>query len=323
MPPEQSISDMVRSYLADAQDMSPNVAEGVSKQVEEWGLPVHLYGIDRFTYDKLEFVGEKPTWEKYSTGNYLLTSTAKFSGDIQPAMFDADATVTLKDRDGNNKTYKVLAVVEVPRPTTPMHGHGVDIDMLLPSDSYQAYFLQDSLIYLHLKADEVAIPALEKTIAAYCESRTVDYISRATYMTEFEGIQGTYLLVGGALGGILGLVGILNFVNSMLTAIFIRRTELAMLQSVGMTTSQLRKMLVGEGLWYIALTAAITLSLGNLLSAFITNAIAGQTWFFSYHFTMTPMLIVLPLLLIPAVLIPLVTYRSVSRQSVVERLREI
>lgn len=323
MPPKQSITDAVRTYLTDAEDMSAMVADGVSKQVEEWGLPIHLYGVDRFTYDKLEFTDQKPTWEEFSTGDYVLVSAAKFSGDVQPALFDVDAAVTLTDRDGNSKAYTVLALAEVPFPSTPKHGHGVNLDMILPTDSYQAHFLQDSLIYLHLKADEAAIPALEQTITDYCESRTVSYISRATYMAQFEGLQRTYLMVGGALGGILGLVGILNFINSIVTAILTRRTELAMLQSVGMTAKQLRKMLMGEGLWYIALTAAVTLTLGSLLSAFITNAIAGQMWFFSFHFTIAPMLIVLPLLLIPAVLIPAISGRSVSRQSVVERLREI
>lgn len=178
-------------------------------------------------------------------------------------------------------------------------------------------------MYLHLKADEGAIPSLEKSIAAYCESRTVDYSSRASYMAEFQQLQTTYLLVGGVLSGILGLVGILNFTNTSITSIFTRRQELAMLQSVGMTTKQLRRMLLCEGLCYLGLTALITLTLGNVLSGLLVRGIAGQMWMFSYQFSMLPMLIVLPLLLIPALLIPLLAYRSLRKKSVVERLREV
>lgn len=320
-PKQKKLTEAVERFMSSTPDL-PAWAQGVAKQTDEEGLPAHIYGVDRFTYDKLKFWGEKPTWEEFSTGEYILTSPLgkeeKFT-----QVFEPGETVNIKDRDGKDREYTALATVEVPYPSSPLHGHFSDISLVLPIDTYLESYMQENLMYLHLKADPESIPELEKTIADYCESRTVDYNSRSTYMAEFEGLQRTYLLVGGVLSGILGLVGILNFVNSIVTAILTRKTELAMLQSVGMTTKQLRKMLISEGMWYIALTAAVTLTLGNLLSVFITKVIAGQTWFFSFRFTMLPMAIVLPLLIIPAVVIPLVSYRSVSRQSVVERLREI
>ena len=39
--------------------------------------------------------------------------------------------------------------------------------------------------------------------------------------------------------GIIGLVGVLNFINAVLTGILARKRELAMLQSVGMTGKQM------------------------------------------------------------------------------------
>ena len=40
---------------------------------------------------------------------------------------------------------------------------------------------------------------------------------------------------GGALSFIVGLVGVLNFFNAILTGILARKRELAVLQSIGMT----------------------------------------------------------------------------------------
>ena len=40
----------------------------------------------------------------------------------------------------------------------------------------------------------------------------------------------------------------------MLTAIFSRQKEFAMLQSIGMTRRQLRNMLIDEGLYYAGIT---------------------------------------------------------------------
>ena len=45
-------------------------------------------------------------------------------------------------------------------------------------------------------------------------------------------------------------------------------------------------------------------------------------WFFTYHLTVTPVLILLPIFLLLGGLVPLAVYRSVARVSVVERLRE-
>ncbi len=51
----------------------------------------------------------------------------------------------------------------------------------------------------------------------------------------------------------LALIGILNFINSMMTSILSRYKELAMLQSVGMTGRQVKQMLMIEGIGYSAL----------------------------------------------------------------------
>ena len=59
-----------------------------------------------------------------------------------------------------------------------------------------------------------------------------------------------FLLLGTVLSFIVGLVGIINFVNAVITGIVSRKRELAMLQAVGMTGQQLRAMLVWEGLFY-------------------------------------------------------------------------
>ena len=124
------------------------------------------------------------------------------------------------------------------------------------------------------------------------------------------------------MSAILALIGILNFINAVITSIQTRRREFAVLQSVGMTGKQLRLMLIGEGICYIGGTALFTLTLGSLLGYGLVYAIANQMWFFTYHFVIAPVLLVLPVLFILAVLIPSACYRQMNKQSVVERLRE-
>ena len=62
----------------------------------------------------------------------------------------------------------------------------------------------------------------------------------------------------------------------------------------------------------------LALVLGPLSAPTLENLF----WFFTYHLTVTPVLILLPIFLLLGGLVPLAVYRSVARVSVVERLRE-
>ena len=70
-----------------------------------------------------------------------------------------------------------------------------------------------------------------------------------------------------------------------------------MLQSIGMTTKQLRRMLMTEGLYYTAAAGFLSLALGGILSLVIADGLLSNLWFFTYTFTLLPLLLVIPLLL--------------------------
>ena len=179
------------------------------------------------------------------------------------------------------------------------------------------------MTYLFNTTDE-AEAGMESFLAEYTESvqPLYDYESRATYVAEFEGFRGMFMTMGGALSFIIGLVGVLNFVNAVLTGILTRKRELAVLQSVGMTGKQLKTMLVFEGLYYTLLALAVSLVMTVCIGPLMGTVLSDVFWFFSYRLTVTPILVILPIFLALGALVPLWTYRSVSKRTIVERLRE-
>ena len=70
-------------------------------------------------------------------------------------------------------------------------------------------------------------------------------------------------ILSGGVSAILILIGIINFINVMLTGIFTRRTELAVMEGVGMTKKQVQKMLMLEGIYYAVITLALILTAGS------------------------------------------------------------
>lgn len=95
-----------------------------------------------------------------------------------------------------------------------------------------------------------------------------------------------------------------------------------MLQSIGMTDGQLRKMLIFEGISYVGIAGIISLCLGSLLSWQVLGALNHVIMFFEYRFQILPFVIMVPLLLAVAAAAPLAAYGRMKKKSIVERLRE-
>jgi putative ABC transport system permease protein len=166
--------------------------------------------------------------------------------------------------------------------------------------------------------------AMESFLQSYTDTKEplMNFNSKFTAMSELSGLQNTVVMIGGALSLIIGLIGILNFINAILTSILTRRREFAMLQSIGMTRKQLRNMLIFEGLSYTLGTCVLSLLFGTVFSLLIVKSFCGLLWFVSFHFILWPLIAVLPALIILGVIIPLISYAMTDKQSIVERLSD-
>lgn len=219
--------------------------------------------------------------------------------------------------------YTVTALVDVPYPLSYRY-YGSD-EFILNDQT----FIQDSgtssiMLYAFDMQDEATVQNMETflTDATQNELSSYDFESKATYAAEFEGFRNMFLMLGGVLSFIAGLVGVLNFFNAVLTGIITRKREFAVLQSIGMTGHQLKTMLMIEGSLYTLSAIFVTFALNLIFSPLLERGMNQIFWFFSYHFTVTPILIMFPIFLLLGVLIPLVTYHATNKQSIVDRIRE-
>ena len=150
-----------------------------------------------------------------------------------------------------------------------------------------------------------------------------DFESKQTYVESFKGLQGMFSLLGGIMCFIIGVVGILNFLNVVLTGMITRKREFAVLQSIGMTGRQLKTMLIWEGVYYAMGSIGLAAMMSILLVPVISSVLSSAFWFFTYRFTILPILVVAPFFALFGVVLPLITYRKIAVASIVERLREV
>ncbi len=217
--------------------------------------------------------------------------------------------------------YTVAALVTVPSALSYRY-YGSD-EFILNDETFVRDSGAGAVMYYAFDTTDEANAAMEAFLADYTENvdPDLDYESKSTYAAEFESMRSMFLLLGGALSLIVGLVGGLNFFNAILTGIISRRRELAVLQAVGMTGKQLRAMLVWEGLLYALGAAGLAFLLAVAVGPVAFRAVEGLFWFFTYRLDLTPFLLVVPLFALLGAGIPILTGRAAEKHTAVERLR--
>lgn len=227
--------------------------------------------------------------------------------------------------DGTSKVYEVLAVVNIPKALQTPLQVDMGLDYIFPSSELLGNMVsvdQPAMKTIFNVDDENQLAA-ENWLKNYTTNTdtALDYLSKVTLRQTFDGMINMYRLVGGTLCVILALIGILNFINSMMTSILSRHKELAMLQSVGMTGNQVKRMLMYEGIGYSVLGLLSSLILSIVGSLTVVRMMGAELSYFTWHFTLLPVfLCIIPLFLITA-LVPLICYNKMAQKTVVERLR--
>lgn len=280
-----------------------------------------IYGIDDSLLDTMEMgKNQKLDKEKFATGNYVIASA--FCSDGTNPYYKQGDKVTIKFKNGREKTYTVLAIGDIPYAMSQQYSGMLDIRFTLPAKEYNAMTGTTGALSIGFNVDDAHTAEAEKWCENYTngEGSSLSYQSRGMFEKEFAGLKMTFGLVGGALSLILGLIGILNFANVIITSVAMRKRELAILQSIGMTRRQMIRMLTDEGLIYAALTALFASTVGSAACWAGMKLLTSQMWFFKWHLTVLPLLVCVPLMAVIAVLIPYICGRRTTRHSIIERL---
>lgn len=313
--------------LAVIKATDPGLYDAYSDMLASGSCTAILYGVDGLVVDTLadaqNVLAGNFDKEAFASGGYVVVDAgpAENADEIAPT-YNVGDSVTLGD-----KTYEVMAIVRDITPIT--EGKNSDtadfLGLYIPAEDFRAMYPENTLRKYFFDVAAEDQPAAEQMLLDVQseDDPALSFTSKQTLIDHYKEQTRASTIMAFAISFVIAVVGVLNFVNSMLTAIFSRQKEFAMLQSIGMTRRQLRNMLIGEGMYY----AGITLALSYVLSALVVGVgvrllVAGD-WTASFHFTLLPLVICTPILLAFAVLIPVCCFKNIEKQSIVERLRAV
>lgn len=281
------------------------------------------YAVTGTLTDQISYTVGSFDSQKWASGEYVI-----YSDDLMrqskgtQALYQPGDKIVLTGQNGQKKGFTVMALGTLNERLTSHQYSEMSMQIILPEQAFDALYGEKQPFFAVYDVEDVHREEVEKITSELVMGSDKTYISHDTLAKEFLQTQRNFTMIGGILSFILAAIGVLNFVNVVVTGILTRQKELAMLNAIGMSGKQMKKMLIWESTAYIGGAVLLTATVGNLLGWLICqNELIQNQWAFVYHFTPTPILMCLPFLAVIAVAIPLGFYKSIRKRSIVERLR--
>lgn len=163
--------------------------------------------------------------------------------------------------------------------------------------------------------------AIKLLLGKSAYSNDLSYTSKYEDIKMIQDSQGDMFEIGTVMALLLLSVGMLNYINTIAGSMQNRKLTFSIMESVGMSESQMIKMLICEGLLYAFGSVFLTLTIGTGITYFVFESMNYMEIPFSVP--VFPVFCSILLVLLICILIPVVSYKKlVGNRSVVERLRE-
>lgn len=304
-----------------------NCLEGdISKLYEKGNYIAAAYRTDDFgnveTDSHWAKVGEHVTIRYVEEFEWYNPDTGHVYADDELENLAGDEPCWKRPTVYHDVDYEVCATVDIPKKLG--YRYYLFNQYVISSDNLKENLPDANVMYYAYNVADENADAMEEFVADYTGNimTDYDYESKQTRMESLNSLKRMFLILGVVLSLVIGLIGVVNFLNVNLTNIITRKREFAMLQAIGMTERQLKYMLVIEGLIYALGSILCAVVILLLTKPILKDVVENILWFCTYKTTLIPILCVFPLFVLIGVIIPMMVYRIVAKKSIVERLRE-
>lgn len=327
---EQAISNLQGFYTQEKLDYwgsyDPAGPKSLQNAIEQRQAGAVIYGTDGIVLDAYT----APEHVQKGSVDMAEFGTGRYAFAIAPSGEEEEVLPTVsvgEDVVIEGRSYTVMAVLDDINPVTEgAYEDGITdqffLDFILPLDTFRENWPQNTPRKLFFNVDDAHMEAAQKMLDAHMAETgsTLSVTSRASMSAQYDRETRSSAVMGNVVGSVIALVGVLNFVNSMVTSIVARKKEFAMMQSVGMTKKQLCRLLMYEGMAYACSTLFISYMLSALVVGVGVRAMV-EGGFTTFRFTLLPLVLCTPVLLAFALLVPYICFRNIEKVSLVDRLR--
>ena len=140
-------------------------------------------------------------------------------------------------------------------------------------------------------------------------------------MKTIEKSQGDMMIIGTVISCLLLLTGILNYNNTIAGAIYHRKLTFSIMESLGMTSHQIKQLLLREGLLYAGFSILITISAGTAITYISFQSMNYMS--VPFQIPVQAMITAFLLIIIICMITPVLSYHRLNDDlTIAERLRK-
>jgi|GEM_PF-1724684 len=281
-----------------------------------FGLPDELFEMNTVKYENGEFDSKL-----FKSGKYAVTSMYYSQTSEEPrAYYNSGDIISIEPLKND---YEVMCVAQsywtAIKDFTGSHytTSAYTLNVYLPMSAFiEEFGGRGRIEALNVMIDEGAYEFVRDEINSLCAK--FDIRDKRVDMAEYRDRVNAMVVVGYTLAVIVFLIGIMNYINCIMCGVYARRHEFALLETVGMTNTQLKKMQLFEGLYFIVITSAIGLGAGiPLLKAILRPLLPGIKVSLNAGIPLS----MIAALSAVAVLTIVSAIQVLKRQSMIERLK--
>ncbi|MEG0958932.1 MAG: FtsX-like permease family protein [Erysipelotrichaceae bacterium] len=119
---------------------------------------------------------------------------------------------------------------------------------------------------------------------------------------------------------ILVMIGIMNYINVIVTNMNSRQKELSVLEAVGMSKYQLKKLIIYESLYYVLISLLLLMTVGLALTKILVTIVHKTMYYFTFKIPIFAIITISIVLILICIFTSLSVYISISKKSISERL---
>ena len=149
-----------------------------------------------------------------------------------------------------------------------------------------------------------------------------EYNSTVGKLEEFDQMFYSVNLLGNGAAILLIALGLINFVNVMLTGVIARKNEFAVMESIGTTKKQIRKILTLEGGIYALISALLIMTFGNAFLLLVADAVPHIANYAKFEYPVLLVICLIAAIFVICLTVPAIVYRATSGETVMERLHD-
>ena len=136
----------------------------------------------------------------------------------------------------------------------------------------------------------------------------------------FEQTNYSLSLLGNGAAILLIVIGLINFVNVMLTGVVARKNEFAIMESIGTTKKQIMKILTLEGGIYALMSTLLIMTFGNAFLLLVADAVPHIASYAVFEYPVALVIGLIATIFVICLSVPAIVYKATSDETVIERL---